>query len=101
MTRTRIMSSVEREAVPLEVVPGDAVPRHAAPRERLPIDAAERRILPVERRTIEDRVQRAREAVRGPERVSGAGQTNHRLERVRQERARQEERAKQDIARHE
>src|SRR6267143_767664 len=85
MTRTRIMSpvapsgSVEREAVPRdavprEAVPGDAVPQDAVPRERLPIDAAERRILPVERRAIEDREQRASEAVRGPERAIGARQ---------------------------
>src|SRR5438270_799287 len=115
MTRTRIMSSVEREAVPrdavpgnavpgdavpgdtvpgdtvpgnavpgdavpVEVIPGDAIPVQGLPGEQLPENAAERRILPVERRTIEDRVQRAGEAVRGPQRVIGAGQGLHRLD---------------------
>src|SRR6266436_1511631 len=106
MTRTRIMSpvaspgSVEREGVPRDAIPGNAVPRdavpgHAVPRdavpgdavphdavpgEGLPSDAAERRILPVERRAIEDREQRAGEAVRGPERAIGAGQGRPGLE---------------------
>src|SRR5712691_2461390 len=105
MTRTRIMSpvaspgSVEREGVPRDAIPGNAVPRDAipghavpydavprdtiphdaVPRERLPIDAAERRILPVERRAIEDREQRAGEAVRGPKRAIGARQGRRRL----------------------
>src|SRR5205809_5525838 len=82
--------AVPQDAVPIEVVPGDAVPRDAVPRERLPIDAAERRILPVERRTKEDRVQRAGEAVRGPEPLIDAGHSGHGLERARQEPARQE-----------
>src|SRR6266480_2261627 len=101
MTRTRIMSpvatsgSVERDAVPQdavpsEVVPGDAVPHDAVPRERLPIDAAERRILPVERRAIEDREQRAGEAVRRAERAICAGQGRHSLKRASQEPATQE-----------
>src|SRR6267143_2522420 len=70
--------AVPQDAVPSEVVPGDAVPQDAVPRERLPIDAAERRILPVERRAIEDREQRAGEAVRGPERAIGARQGRRR-----------------------
>src|SRR6266480_4439955 len=82
--------AVPQDAVPSEVVPGGAVPQNAVPRERLPIDAAERRILPVERRAIEDREQRAGEAVRGPERAICAGQGRHSLKRASQEPATQE-----------
>src|SRR5438046_1092176 len=97
--------AVPGDAVPSEVVPGDAVPHDAVPRERLPIDAAERRILPVERRTKEDRVQRAGEAVRGPERAIGAGQGRHRWGCAQHEPAQRElarhESAQQEPARHE
>src|SRR6267142_6357853 len=50
-------------------VPGDAVPDQRVPREQAPENSAERRIPPVQRRTKEDRVRRASEAIRGPERV--------------------------------
>src|SRR5437667_12846844 len=82
--------AVPQDAVPSAVVPGDAVPHDAVPRERLPIDAAKRRTLPVERRTVEDREQRAGEAVRRAERAICAGQGRHSLKRASQEPATQE-----------
>src|SRR5438105_2608628 len=67
-------NAVPRDAFPGEVIPGDAIPVEGVPGEQLPENAAEGRILPVEGRTIEDREQRAGEAVRGPQRAIGAGE---------------------------
>src|SRR5712691_8775804 len=65
-------NAVPGNAVPGNAVPGDAVPRDAVPDEvvpgeQWPENAAEQRIVPLQRRTKKDRVQRAGETVRGPQ----------------------------------
>src|SRR6266516_4390974 len=58
--------AVPGHAVPGEVIPGDAVPDQGVPGEQRPENAAEKRIVPLQGRAKKDRVQRTREAVRGP-----------------------------------
>src|SRR2546428_10590518 len=53
MTRTPVMSSVEREGVPRDAIPRDAVPRdavpgNAVPRDAVPRDAVPRDAVPIE-----------------------------------------------------
>src|SRR6266853_3237043 len=65
--------AVPGDAVPGEVVPGDAIPDQGVPGEQRPENAAGQRILPVQGRAKKNRVQRTREAVRGPEPLIHAG----------------------------
>src|SRR5207302_6300274 len=72
--------AVPDDAVPGEVIPGNAVPDQGVPGEQEPGNAAEQGILPLQRRTKKDRVQRAREAVRRAEPLIGTGHADHGLE---------------------
>src|SRR5437879_1997522 len=92
--------AVPGDAVPGEVIPRDAVPDQGVPGEQRPENTAEQRILPLQRRTKKNRVQRAREAVRGPESAIGTGYGSRVRERADQEPTRQEPGAGRRIARH-
>src|SRR5881396_1760356 len=92
--------AVPGDAVPGEVIPGDAIPDQGVPGEQLPENATGQRILPLQRRTKEDRVQRAGEAVRGPQSAIGTGYGSRAKERADREPTRQEPRVGRCIARH-
>src|SRR5204863_1239984 len=79
--------AVPEDAVPGEVIPGGAVPDQGVPGERRPENAARQRIFPIQGRTKKDRVERSREAVRGPEPLIDARHTGHGLERAKEETA--------------
>src|SRR6266513_3883065 len=74
--------AVPEDAVPGEVIPGGAVPDQGVPGERRPENAARQRIFPIQGRTKKDRVERSREAVRGPEPLVDARHPGHGLERA-------------------
>src|SRR6267378_1861499 len=78
-------NAVPGNAVPGKVIPGNAIPQQGVPGEQEPGNAAEKRILPAQRRTKEDRVQRAGEAVRRPEPLIGPARAIQSLERAAQE----------------
>src|SRR5437867_2828232 len=90
-----LLVSVERERIP-----GDAVPDQSVPGEQRPENAAEQRIDPLQRRTKKHRVQRAGEAVGGPESAIGTGYGSRVKERADEEPTRQEPGAGRRIARH-
>src|SRR6266513_5471614 len=79
--------AVPEDAVPGEVIPGDAVPDQGVPGERRPENAARQRIFPIQGRTKKDRVERAREAVRGAEPLIDAGDSSQRSKRAAQQEA--------------
>src|SRR5213078_3890294 len=81
--------AVPGDAVPGEVIPGGAIPDQGVPGEQRPENAAGQRILPLQRRTKEDRVLRAGEAVRGPQSAIGTGYGSRAKERADQEPTRQ------------
>src|SRR2546422_1025884 len=91
--------AVPDDAVPGEVIPGGAVPEQGVPGEQRPENAAGQRILPLQRRTKKDRVERAGETVRGPQSAIGTGHGGHIYERAGQEPTRQEPRAGRRLAR--
>src|SRR6266853_234775 len=92
--------AVPGDAVPGEVIPGDAVPDQGVPGEQRPENTAEQRIVPVQRRAKEDRVQGAGEAVRGPQPLIGTGYGSRAKERADQKPTRQEHRVGRGITRH-
>src|SRR5439155_24508485 len=91
--------AVPDDAVPGEVIPGGAVPEQGVPGEQRPENAAGQRILPLQRRTKKDRVERAGETVRGTQSAIGTGYGSRAKERADQEPT-QEHRVGRCIARH-
>src|SRR6266853_4206678 len=92
--------AVPGDAVPGEVIPGDAVPDQGVPGEQRPENTAEQRIVPVQRRDKEDRVQGAGDADRGRQPLIGTGYGSRAKERADQKPTRQEHRVGRGITRH-